>query len=109
MVPLMVLTLGLNQHLAQEISLSVIVPTSLSGALSNVRKGNVAWRFAVFLACGALIGSFIGATLSNALSADILRKMFAIILVVLSYRILPVEIRQGIQGMLKLPSLKRLL
>ncbi|MCL4542072.1 MAG: sulfite exporter TauE/SafE family protein [Chloroflexi bacterium] len=107
MVPLMVLALGLDQHVAQEISLSVIVPTSLSGALSSARKGNVAWRFAIFLACGALAGSFIGATLSNALPEYVLRKMFAIILVILGYRILPAEVRQRLHGMLKLTAMKR--
>ncbi|MCL4544941.1 MAG: sulfite exporter TauE/SafE family protein [Chloroflexi bacterium] len=101
MVPLMALGLGLEQHIAQEISLSVIVPTTISGALTSARKGNVDWRLAGFLVIGALMGSLIGASLSNQLSAEVLRKLFAIALVILGYRTLPTAMRVDLRKRLQ--------
>src|SRR5207245_1601897 len=41
MVPAMVLSLGLSQHLAQGTSLFVIVPTAAAGSVTHFRLGNI--------------------------------------------------------------------
>lgn len=96
-VPLMALALGQDQHVAQGVSLAVIVPTALVGAVTNWRKGNVDARMAVLFAIGAVVGSVAGATVATQLSGPVLRRLFAVALVLLGYRVLPASLRQDIR------------
>lgn len=96
-VPLMALALGQDQHVAQGVSLAVIVPTALVGAVTNWRKGNVDARMAVLFAIGAVVGSVAGATVAAQLSGPVLRRLFAVALVLLGYRVLPASLRQDIR------------
>jgi uncharacterized membrane protein YfcA len=66
LVPLLILILGKDQHVAQGISLvAQIVPTSLSGVRNYSRSGHrVSMRWLVWLAVGFGIGGCIGALLA---------------------------------------------
>jgi uncharacterized protein len=91
MVPASTILLGLGQHQAQGVSLLVIVPTAISGALSHYRRGNVNVRVALLLAPGAVLGGLIGARVAQALSGDQLRIDFGILLLYFALRYLGVE------------------
>ncbi|HET6452767.1 MAG TPA: sulfite exporter TauE/SafE family protein, partial [Armatimonadota bacterium] len=54
MIPAMVLLLGFAQKTAQGISLAVIIPVSISGALIHSRQGTVRWGTAVWLGVGGI-------------------------------------------------------
>lgn len=101
-VPMVAIALMQTQHVAQGVSLAVIVPTSIAGAVTHYRKGNTDVRMAVLLAIGAVCGSIIGSTVANQLNDATLRKVFAIVLVILGYRALPrtlwQDIRQRMRG-----------
>jgi hypothetical protein len=101
-VPLTAIILGQTQHISQGVSLAVIVPTSIAGAITHYRKGNVDLRMALFLAIGAVVGSLIGSSVANMLTDSVLRKVFAVVLIVLGYRALPKtilsDIRQRLPG-----------
>jgi uncharacterized membrane protein YfcA len=82
MVPAIVFLLGLSQHAAQGISLAVIIPVALSGALIHYRKGNVISTLAAPLAVGAVIGAYVTAHWVGRIEGTTLRLFFGIFLIV---------------------------
>ena len=63
MVPMMVLLLGVTQHLAQGISMLVIIPTVLV-AILKLRKANLfEYRTAMLLALGSIAGSLLSSNM----------------------------------------------
>jgi uncharacterized membrane protein YfcA len=81
MVPATVFLLGLSQHAAQGISLAVIVPVALSGALIHYRKGNVIPTLALPLAVGAVLGAYVTAHWVGQIEGATLRMIFGIFLI----------------------------
>jgi len=83
MVPAMVYLMGLSQKMAQGISLAVIIPVSISGAIIHAKHGNVradVWHWLVF---GGVAGGLIGARLAIVLPSEILRVIFGGLMIVL--------------------------
>lgn len=85
-VPLLVLLMNFNPHLAVGTSLVAIVPTALVGASRHFSEGWVDFRTAIALALLAMVGAWLGAEISLRLDAAILRKLFSIFLFVLAFR-----------------------
>lgn len=85
LVPLLVLLLGKDQHVAQGISLvAQVVPTSLSGVQNYRRSGHsISLRWLVWLAIGFAIGGCIGALLATHVSDHALQWTFVGYLVIL--------------------------
>ncbi len=83
MVPAMVYLMGLSQKMAQGISLAVIIPVSISGALIHARHGNVRGDVLYWLALGGVPGGLIGARLAVLLPGEVLRAVFAVLMAVL--------------------------
>ena len=88
MVPLMVLLLGYSQHQAQGLSLAVLaVPVTLLAAYTyyvNPLEGAApfSWKFAIVIALSFVVGGLIGSKFAVAIPQNILRKSFAVILVI---------------------------
>lgn len=83
MVPAMIYLMGLTQKMAQGISLAVIIPVSVSGALIHARHGNVRTDVLYWLGLGGMIGGLIGARLAVVLPSEVLRAVFAALMAVL--------------------------
>jgi hypothetical protein len=81
MVPAIVFLLGRDQHVAQGVSLAVIIPVSISGALMHARRGNVIPPLALWLSVGAVIGATVVGHAVQRFSSDLLRSLFGIFLV----------------------------
>jgi len=81
MVPSMVLLAGFSQHTAQGSSLLAMVPAGGMGAFTHWRLGNVKTGILTGLVPGILIGTFLGSSLAHIISEDILRIIFAAVLV----------------------------
>ena len=86
-VPLLVLFLNLNLHLAIGTSLAAIVPTALVGAIRHFSERSVDLKMALALALCAMIGAWLGAGISLRLDLVLLRKLFALFLFVLALRL----------------------
>jgi uncharacterized membrane protein YfcA len=83
MVPAIVFLLGRDQHLAQGVSLAVIIPVSVSGALIHHKRGNVIPSLALWLSVGGAIGATVAGNAVQRFNSESLRTMFGVFLVVM--------------------------
>ena len=86
LVPLFHYVLKMNMHAAIGTSLAVIVPTAFVATLPNISSGNVHWRAFVFAALFSILGSFIGAKISMNIDVTLLKKIFAVFLIMVAIR-----------------------
>ena len=84
MVPVLTLLLGFAQKAAQGISLAVIIPVSISGALIHNAHGNIRWGVAFWLAVGGVLGGLVGAHLAVVRIPDAeLKGMFGLLMLIM--------------------------
>lgn len=88
MVPAMVLITGFDQHVAQGTSLLVIIPAAAFGSFTHHRHGRLALRDAAALAVGGVVGALLGSVTALSLDEDLLRRLFAILLLGIAARML---------------------
>lgn len=86
-VPTLALVIGLSQLEAQATSLAAIIPVVAVGAWRQHRYGNVRWRAALVLGLASAAGVAGGVALAVALSEDVLRQLFAGLLIVFAARL----------------------
>lgn len=83
MVPLMILIWKLDMKMAIGTSLAAMVPTALFGSIRHYGLRNVDLSLAACLSVGAILGTvFIGAPLVKVLPAELLKRMFGIVMLV---------------------------
>ena len=80
-VPTLTLVLGLAQLEAEATSLLAIIPVAILGSWRQTRSGEVRWRAAVIMGLVSVVTAIIGALVADAVSEDVLRIGFAILLV----------------------------
>jgi uncharacterized membrane protein YfcA len=89
MVPALVFILGLSQHQAQGTSLAVMLPPiGIIAAYNYYKAGEVNLKFALILAIAFIIGSFFGSKLALTIPQHTLKKIFALLLLFVSLRML---------------------
>jgi uncharacterized protein len=86
-VPTLVFALDMAQLPAQATSLAAMIPVVAVGAWRQHRYGNVRWRPAVLVGLFAIPGVLAGAVIASALPDDVLRKLFAGLLVLVALQI----------------------
>lgn len=87
-VPALVIFFSFDQHLAQGTSLAVIVPTALVGTWVHARAGRVVWRHALPMGVAGIAGGIAGGAIALALDDAVLRRLFAVMLVLTAIRML---------------------
>ncbi len=88
-VPALVLLFGLSQHNAQGISLTMMLfPVGLFGVLNYYKKGHVDFKYAGLIAVGFLIGSYLGSKFSLTLPQELVKKIFAVVMILLALKML---------------------
>jgi len=85
-VPALVL-LGLGQLEAQATSLLAILPTVAAGAWNQRRYGNLRPRLALQLGLASIAGVGAGALIAISLPEEILRRLFALLLLAIAVRL----------------------
>jgi uncharacterized membrane protein YfcA len=83
-VPTLVLVLGLTQVHAEATSLLAIIPTVLVGAWRQRSHGNLRWRPAVLVGVASIAGAEGGVQIAHALPEDVLRRLFAVLMLVVA-------------------------
>lgn len=85
-VPVLVSVFSFSQLDAQGTSLAIIVPTAIVGAITHARAGRVNWKVVAVVGTGGVLGALVGATLAQTLDEAVLRRVFAIVLIILAIR-----------------------
>lgn len=70
--------------IAASTSLATVIPTTMMGAYSHYRAGNVHWRLAMYLLAGCIPGAIIGSLFSTLLPLWVYNKITGTILVTLA-------------------------
>ena len=87
-VPALVMFFGFNQHIAQGTTLAMLIPpVGMLAALTYYKQGMVDLRTAGFLCVGFLLGGYFGGKFATMLSPSSLRRIFAVVLVIIAIRL----------------------
>lgn len=88
-VPSLVLLLGLSQHMAQGTTLALMVPPiGLLAAWTYYKAGFVDLKMAGFICIGFFIGGLLGAEFATAIPDQLLRKIFGVVLLLVSLKMI---------------------
>ncbi len=87
-VPALALLFSAPQHLAQGTSLVTIVPTAVVASVAHARAGRVDWGLAGAIAAGGLVSGTLSGLLALATAPELLRRLFAVFLVIVAIRML---------------------
>ncbi len=88
-IPSLVLLFGLSQHTAQGTTLALMVPPiGLLAAWTYYKQGFVDFKIAGLICLGFFFGGLVGAKFATDIPEDILRKVFGVILLVSSLRMI---------------------
>ncbi len=96
-IPAMVLLLDQQQHVAQGISLAVIIATALVGATTHLRQGNVDSKVTAMVAPFAMAAAVGGALLANVIGGEALRRIFGVVVLYIGASMLVGTLRQEVQ------------
>ena len=88
LVPAMNLGIGVPIHIAAATSMFIMIFTSTAGTLTNLWLNHIRFDYAVLLAAGIIFGAQLGAHYAAKVSARNLKRMFGIILIIASIRMI---------------------
>lgn len=89
MIPALVFFFGMTQHQSQGTALAAMLPpVGLLAAIRYYQSGNIVIYTALFCAIGFFLGGFIGAGIVQPIPDAVLRKAFAVYLLVIGARML---------------------
>jgi hypothetical protein len=89
LIPCLVLLFGLSQHTAQGTTLALMVPPiGLLAAWTYYKAGFVDLKVAGLICLGFFIGGFIGAKCAAQVPDDTLRKVFGVVLLIASLKMI---------------------
>jgi uncharacterized protein len=89
MVPLLILLLGFSQHQAQGTSLAVlVVPVTAIAVFNYYKEGYINWKHAAIIAAFFVVGGYFGSKIAINLDQKMLKKIFAVILLLIGGRML---------------------
>ncbi len=86
-IPTLVYVFGLTQLRAQGTSLFIaLLPIWIAPLWSYARAGNVQWKLGALMAIGLAAGSFAGGRLAQEVPQVVLRRCFAMVLLLVAVR-----------------------
>lgn len=85
LIPALVYVFKFSQHLAQGTALTaLLLPVGILAVIKYHKSGDVNLKVALFIALGFIAGGFIGAAFAQAVPSQILKKIFAVMLLFIS-------------------------
>lgn len=78
------IALGLGQVEAEATSLAAIIPTAVAGTWRQQQYGNVRWRAAIVVGLVSVVGVQGGALAALALPENVLRRLFAVLILLVA-------------------------
>ncbi|MGB4850591.1 MAG: TSUP family transporter [Saprospiraceae bacterium] len=86
-IPALVMLLGFSQQMAQGTALIMMVlPVGALAAFQYYQKGFVDMKSALLLAGFFFIGGYFGAKLATDIPQDLLKKLFAVVLIAIAFK-----------------------
>lgn len=76
--------LGQDQHVAQATNLIFFIPTSIAAIYTNLKYKNVNLKLALTVSSFGVLGAIIGATISSTINSAILKKFFAVFILIIA-------------------------
>ena len=86
-VPLLIIFRKFSAHTAIATSLAVILPVAMAALWRYQGENMVIWKAVPVLAVFAVLGSWLGAGISIQTGASLLRRLFAVYLLVISVKL----------------------
>jgi len=88
-VPALVMLFGKDQQMAQGTTLAMLAfPVVLAAAYNYTKAEMVDWKIAGLLAIGFVVGGFFGSKIAVGIDGTIMKKMFAVLMLVLAVKML---------------------
>ena len=66
----------------------LLFPVGVLGVINYYKKGYVDFKYAGLLAVGFLVGSYLGSKFSLSLPQDTVKKVFAVVMILLALKLL---------------------
>jgi uncharacterized membrane protein YfcA len=88
LVPTMALAMGIPIHITVATSMFTMIFTSIAGATQHFSLGHISFEYAILLALGTVFGAQFGAYTSKKVSSRNLRRIFGVVLIVVSIRMI---------------------
>ena len=88
LIPALTLLAGVEQHAAQGINMLAFLPASVTAIIVHMREGRLHLKRCLPLLIGGGVGALMGSFLAVKLSANWLRRLFGIFLMVFSVYVL---------------------
>ncbi|WP_432664082.1 sulfite exporter TauE/SafE family protein [Wukongibacter baidiensis] len=86
LVPGMIFLLGIEEHKAHATTISVILPLAIVSTYIYYRSGIMSLGITLKVAMGGVVGGYVGAKLLNKIPSSILRKAFAVFMMIAAFR-----------------------
>ncbi|PAB58985.1 sulfite exporter TauE/SafE family protein [Anaeromicrobium sediminis] len=86
LVPGMFFLTDMGQHKSHATAISIILPLTILSTYIYMQNGDINWPIAIKIICGSVIGAYIGAKLLNHIPGKILRKSFALFMLIAAIR-----------------------
>lgn len=88
-VPALVLLLGFSQKMAQGTSLGILLlPVGILAVLQYYKQGYLNVNYVLIMAAAFVLGSFLGSKLALSVSDEKMKKVFALVLLLISLKML---------------------
>jgi len=87
-VPILHLVAGVPIHLAVATSMFIMIFTTVAGVMTHAQFNNVRLEYSAYIALGVIFGTQLGALIAKKTSGKLLRKIFSIIMIIVSIRLL---------------------
>lgn len=88
-IPALIYLLGMNQYMAQGTSLAIMLPPiGLMAAFNYYKAGALNLKYAMIIAAAFFIGGYFGSKWALTIPEAVLRKIFAVTLIIVAIRML---------------------
>lgn len=88
-IPALIFILHMDQHTAQGTSLAIMLPPiGLLAAYNYFKAGALNLQYAMIIAAAFFVGGYLGSKLAVSIPVDALRRIFAIVLILLAVKLL---------------------
>ena len=84
LITILVCFLSVDQKVAQAVNLVFFIPTSIVATIVNIKNKEIKWKLAIPIAILGSIGAILGAYIATIIDVGILRKLFAIFLILIA-------------------------